>query len=115
MNRDQLYLIKPNFLDRGNMAFFCPECAQLVGLLDYYPALKQNLDVHLVDFQRPRPALVEILGAENQSCPVLILKAKPPSLPSNVEVLNASGHCFIQGANEIATYLALAYSSGLPH
>jgi hypothetical protein len=115
MNRDRLYLIKPNFLDRGNKTFFCPGCAQLVGLLDYYPVLKQNLDVHLVDFQRPRPALVELLGAENQGCPVLILKGKPTGLPSNVEMLHANGHCFIEGANEIATYLALTYPTGLPH
>jgi hypothetical protein len=102
MNRDRLYLIKPNFLDRGNKTFFCPGCAQLVGLLDYYPVLKQNLEVHLVDFQRPRPVLVELLGTENQSCPVLVLKEKPEALPSNDEVRQANGYFFIEGANEIA-------------
>ncbi len=115
MNRDRLYLIKPNFLDRGNKTFFCPGCAQLVGLFDYYPVLKQNLDVHLVDFQRPRPALVEHLGTENQSCPVLILRSEPQNPPSNIEMRQAGGHHFIEGADEIATFLAHAYSTGLPH
>jgi len=115
MNRDQLYLIRPNFFDQEITPYFCPGCAQMVGLLDYYPMLKQNLDVYLVDFQRPRPALVELLGEENQSCPVLILRNEPQSLPSNIKVRQINGHHFVEGANEIATFLAHAYSSGLPH
>lgn len=115
MNRDQLYLIKPNFLDQGGKTFFCPGCAQMVGLLDYYPALKQVLEVHLVDYLRPRPVLVELLGEENQSCPVLILQQKPQGLPTDVQIAKANGRYFIEGANEIATYLACAYSIGFPH
>jgi hypothetical protein len=114
MNRHQLYLIRPHFLDQGKGPFFCPGCAQMIGLLDYYPALKQDLDVCLVDFQRPRPALVELLGEENQSCPVLILRKEPQSPPSNVKMHQANGHYFVEGADEIATYLAQTCSSGLP-
>ena len=114
MNRDQLYLIKPDFLDRGNKTFFCPGCAQMVGLLEYYPALKQNVEIQLVDFQRPRPALVALLGEQNQSCPVLILRSAPPNLSANLEVRQANGLYFIEGAEEIATYLAHTYATGLP-
>jgi len=45
MNRDQLYLLKPNFFDNGKGPYFCPGCAQMVGLLDFYPLLKQRLSV----------------------------------------------------------------------
>jgi len=115
MNRHQLYLIRPNFLDQGKGPFFCPGCAQMIGLLDYYPALKQDLEVCVVDFQRPRLALVELLGEEYQSCPVLILRTAPRSLPSNVNMRQANGRYFVEGADEIAAYLAQACSSGLPH
>jgi hypothetical protein len=115
MNRDQLYLIRPDFPDHGGKTFFCPGCAQMTGLLNYYPALNQLLEVHLVDFPRPRPALVALLGAEHQSCPVLVLKAKPGNLPADVPVTEANGRHFIEGANEIATYLAHVHSTGFPH
>lgn len=115
MNRDQLFLISPNFLDRGGKAFFCPGCAQMLGMLDYYPVLKQVLEIRLVDFQRPRPALVELLGAENQSCPVLVLKEKPQNPPAGVPIGEANGRFFVEGPNEIATYLAHVHGIGLPH
>jgi hypothetical protein len=115
MKKDQLYLIKPNFLDRENQVFFCPGCAQMIGLLEYYPALKQSVEVHLVDFQRPRPALSGLLGEENQSCPVLVLKSEPQNRPAKINVQQANGYFFVEGADEIATCLAHAYSTGLPH
>lgn len=115
MNKDQLYLIRPDFLDQGKGPYFCPGCAQIVGLLEYYPRLKQSVEVQLVDFQRPRPILVESLGEENQSCPVLVLRAKPQGLPSHIKVLHSNGHCFVEGAAEIATYLAHVHSTSIPH
>jgi hypothetical protein len=67
MTRDQLYLLKPNFFDKGKGLFFCPGRAQMVGLLDFYPTLKHRLKVHYIDFSRPRPVLVGLLGEENWS------------------------------------------------
>jgi hypothetical protein len=115
MKHDQLYLIRPDFLDQGKGPYFCPGCAQMVGLLDYYPTLKQHLDVCLVDYQRPRPALVKLLGEENQSCPVLILGTKPQGLPTDIKVLSANGRCFIDDVTSIANYLAHVHSIGIPH
>lgn len=72
----KLFLLKPDFKDlkRGDdLSYFCPDCAIIEGLLSYYPRLRTELEVHYVDFIRPRQALIELLGEENQSCPVLIL------------------------------------------
>ena len=55
MTRDRLYLLKPHFMDAGKGPFFCPGCAQTVGLLEFYPALKEHLEVRYLDFPRPRP------------------------------------------------------------
>jgi hypothetical protein len=115
MERDRLYLLKPHFMDKGNGPYFCPGCAQMAGLLEFYPVLKQKLEVRYLDFPRPRPKLVELLGEENQSCPVLVLKQAPAGLPAGIPVQQSKRHSFIEGADEIARYLAHAYGSGIPH
>lgn len=33
MTQDRLYLLKAGFIDQGKGPYFCPECAQMVGLL----------------------------------------------------------------------------------
>jgi hypothetical protein len=73
---NKLFLLKADFkdLNRGpELKFFCADCALIEGLLSYYPHLRKELEVTYVDFQRPRPAIVDLIGEENQSCPVLIL------------------------------------------
>jgi hypothetical protein len=115
MNRDQLYLLKPDFLDNGKGPYFCPGCAEMAGLLEFYPMLKQHLNVHYVDFPRPRPELTSLLGEENQSCPVLVLTTVPPDLSSHLKVQQANGHAFVEGAGEIAEYLAHIHKSGISH
>ena len=112
---DHLYLLKPDFLDNGKGPYFCPGCAEIVGLLEFYPALKQHLDVHYIGFPRPRPELSPLLGEENQSCPVLVLRTIPPNLPSHPKMRRANGHAFVDGTREIAEYLAHAHGIGIPH
>ena len=87
----------------------------MAGLLEFYPALKHQLEVRYLEFSRPRPELVELLGVENQSCPVLVLKETPPGMPSTVPLQQSKGRWFVEGADEIARYLAHAYGIGIPH
>jgi len=115
MKRDRLYLLKPDFIDGGKGPYFCPGCAQVIGLLEFYPALKEKLELRYLDFSRPRPELVKLLGEENQSCPVLILKQPPTGAPSTVPLRQAKGHWFVEGADEISRYFAHAHGSGIPH
>jgi hypothetical protein len=68
-----------------------------------------------VDFPRPRPELAPLLGEENQSCPVLVLKELPADLPSALKVQHANGEVFVEGAREIAEYLAHVHGVGIPH
>lgn len=115
MKPDRLYLLKPQFMDGALGPYFCPGCAQMLGLLEFYPELKQHLEVRWVDYPRPRPELIELLGEENQSCPVLVL-GNPPSPSLAVPPLQESGgNWFVEGANEIATYLARVHRIGIPH
>jgi len=114
MNGDTLYLLKPGFHDQGKV-YFCPGCAEMIGLLEFYPDLKQQINIRYVDFQRPRPELVAALGEENQSCPVLILGAAAANAPSDIKVRYVNGRAFVEGSREIAEYLAHTRGTGLPH
>lgn len=114
MNHDRLYLLKPDFHDQGK-TYFCPGCAEMLGLLEFYPTLKRSIEIHYVDFPRPRPELAPVLGEENQSCPVLVIETVPPKLPSHLKVQKANGHAFVAGAREIAEYLAHVHGIGIPH
>ncbi len=114
MNRDKLFLLKADFLDQGEK-FYCPECAQLEGVLSFYPALREKLEVHYVDFPRPRPEVVREIGEANQSCPVLVLGSCDNEKCKDLSVKDANGKKFISGAEPIGNYLAKIYGVGKPH
>lgn len=115
MERDTLFLLRPDFMDGDRGPYFCPGCAELRGLLEFYPALKRVLDVRHVEFPRPRPELVELVGEENQSCPVLVLRGAPSGSGGDGLVQRAKGRFFVEGADAIARYLAGAHGTGMPH
>ncbi len=115
MKLDRLYLLKPGFMDKGKGPYFCPGCAQMVGLLEFYQALKKQLELRYLDFPRPRRELVELIGEENQSCPVLVLKDAPAGVPASIPFRQARGHWFVEGADEISRYLAHVRGIGIPH
>jgi hypothetical protein len=114
MALDTLFLLRHQFSDGPAHNYYCPDCAMIEGVLAYYPAVRQQLNVRYADFQRPRPEVVERLGSENQSCPVLILD--PSSQPAgDVPVQTANGQRFIAGWRGIAAYLHDRYDAGQPH
>lgn len=114
MNQDQLYLIKHDFIE-NDTAYYCPGCVELLGLLEIYPQLKPTIAIHYVDFARPRPPLVALLGEQHQSCPVLVLAKRPPNLPVDLELHEANGHDFVEGSRQIGEYLAHVHGIGFPH
>ena len=111
--KDRLYLLKPNFIDQGKV-YFCPGCAQVEGMLSFYPALRRKIDVHYIEFPRPRPSLVTEIGEDNQGCPKLVLGGEYQT-PQEVKASEAKGNRFISGPIEICRYLAAAYGVGEPH
>jgi hypothetical protein len=76
MGKHTLFILNPGFFDREEGPFFCPHNAAIEGLLKYAPELETKLDVRRIDFKRPRPAIVELLGKENQNTPVLVREKK---------------------------------------
>ena len=99
---EKLFLIKPNFQDttRGTgKKYFCPPCTLLEGVLSFYPELREKIEVNYVDFTRPRQTIIDLIGEENQSCPVLIL----------------GDGTFINDPDFITDYLAKKYGIGYGH
>ena len=64
MKKDRLFLLKPGFRDPAQPAqvFYCPGCAEIAGLLGFYPLLLERLEVHYIDYPRPRLELAPLLG-----------------------------------------------------
>lgn len=98
----KLFLLKPDFQDVNRNAetkYFCPPCALIEGVLSFYPRLRNELEITYVDFVRPRPAIIELIGEANQSCPVLVLE----------------DGSFLNDADEIIQHLTVNHQIGLPH
>lgn len=72
---DRLFLLKPGFEDPAypGRVFYCWHCALLEGVLASFPELAERLEVERIEWSRPRRRIVELLGEENQSLPVLLL------------------------------------------
>jgi hypothetical protein len=110
MSRDTLYLLPPGFEDRGERQF-CPECAEIWGVLAYYPALKETLDVVYVSVAHPRGALVERLGEGNWNSPTLVLGAAS----ADADGVKQSGEVrYLDSARSIARYWAGLYGTAVP-
>ena len=111
--KDTLFVLRPGFTDKAT-TFFCPFSAQVVGLLAYYPQIKESLDVIELDFPKPRHPLSDLLGENHQSAPMLVLGGEPTPVP-NVHVQEANGHHFVEKTIEILRYLAATRSVPGPH
>jgi glutaredoxin len=112
--RDTLFLLTPGFTDQGTR-WFCPYCAQVTGMLTYFPALRDTLDIVEVDYAKPRQAIVALVGEEHQSCPVLVLGDEAPATVEGVRIDEAHGRRFVKATLEILRYLAATRGLPLPH
>lgn len=88
MSGDRLFLLKPGFEDpdQPGRFFVCPHCNAIEGLLASFPGLATQIEVHRLPFL-PRTALVEILGEQHQSLPVLVFDETQP-VPEDAGVAN---------------------------
>jgi hypothetical protein len=114
-SRDQLFLLRPSFADAkaGAGLFHCPFSARIEGLLSFYPFLRSRMDVHYLDFSRPRTPIVDLIGPDHQSCPVLVLAPANADAPGATR--SPTGRSFISDSAAISTYFAHAHGVPAPH
>lgn len=120
LTRDVLFLLTPDFEDapRGDRPFFCPETALVEGMLAFYPKLRAALDIHYIDFQKPRAGIVALLGDRVQNCPILVLSDESVVRfggREDVKVGESCGRAYIAKDIEICRYLSTRYGAGEPH
>jgi hypothetical protein len=104
--KDQLYLLRPGFMNAGIGPLYCGDSLPVEGLLSFFPQLRTVLDVHYLEFPRPRAALVDTLGAENQGIPVLILANDREVADLDLVPKQAKGRRFFADEKSIRRYLS---------
>jgi len=112
MSGDRLFLLKPGFEDPEHPGrfFICPHCNAIEGLLASFPGLATQIEVHRLSFARPRTGIVELLGEQHQSLPVLVFDDNQ-SVPDDVGIANSRR--FLDSSERILRYLADRYA--FPH
>ena len=105
MSRDRLLLLSPGFADAKHpgVAFVCPHCIPVEGLLAAAPELASRLDIERLPYPRPRPVVIAALDEANQSLPVLILGDEHPA-PADAKTLGSTR--FVSDPNRILALLA---------
>jgi hypothetical protein len=114
MTRDRLFLLKPDFEDPAypGQRFYCWHCALLEGVLASFPSLQSKIDVERIAWPRPRQAVVEIVGEDNQSLPLLVLAA---DAPDELATGKFQGQRFVDGKDAILTVLSRRHGIPRPH
>lgn len=71
---DTLFLVKPGFEDPAfpGQEFYCWHCALIEGVLASFPERAAKLSVKRVDWPKPRTEVIEAVGVEHQSLPLLV-------------------------------------------
>lgn len=104
--KDQLYLLRPGFYNAGLGPLYCGDSLPVEGMLSFFPQLRTILDVHYLEFPRPRAALVSALGEEFQGIPVLILADERVIEDEESTPKEAKGKRFFADERSIRRYLS---------
>ncbi len=112
MTRDILFLLAPGFED-DNRREYCPECAEMWGVLSYFPAVREALEIRYQPIAHPRPGLVGMLGEGAWNCPTLVLAAGADPGP-HAEAKTARGLRYLDSARDIGKYFAHLYGTPFP-
>lgn len=117
MPRDILFLLPATFVDPGldGSSFHCPACMHVEGLLACYPQLRDVLDIRYVDYERPREALVALLGGAHQGCPVLVVADETGMVFKDTARSAETGRLFVDGPVAITAYLAQTHGIAPAH
>ncbi|MGO4706927.1 DUF3088 domain-containing protein [Microvirga sp. 2MCAF38] len=114
MKRDKLFILKPDFEDPAypGKRFYCWHCALIEGVLVSFPDLVSKLDVERVAWSRPRARVIDMVGEENQSLPLLVLA---DDAPTELAAQSYNGRRFISDKDAILRALSLRHGFPEPH
>ena len=110
--KDRLFLLRPGFFNSAHGPLYCSDSVPIEGLLGFFPQLRELIDIRYLEYSRPRQPLIQVLGADHQSLPVLIIAGKQKMRDGNLEFKTAGTELFIDDEKLIRHYLSVQY--GLP-
>ena len=110
MAHDTLFMLAPGFEDNARREF-CPECAELFGILAYFPAIREAVEIVHVGITHPRAPINAVLGEGNFNAPTLVL-AEGTDSPNGVSFKTANGRKYMDSTRAIAALWAARY--GIP-
>ena len=115
IDRDTIFLLKPDFEDPAwpEQRFYCWHCALIDGGLASFPNLQGSLAVRHIAWSKPRTEIVDILGADHQSLPVMILNSS--EISSSLQTNTANGYTFIDDKDAILQALSERHDFPVPH
>ncbi|MFZ4685958.1 MAG: DUF3088 family protein [Hyphomonadaceae bacterium] len=70
--KDTLFILAAPFQD-GGFEWYCNDCATLEGALLVNPHWNEKIEVQRIGFPRPRKEIVDLVGADWQGCPMLVM------------------------------------------
>ena len=111
--KDQLFLLRPGFHNAGLGPLYCKDSMAIEGLLSFCPDLRGLVDVHYMEFPRPRAALVDALGEDHQSVPVIVLADETAIQDGGIQAKSANGHRYIDDEGMIRRYLSTQFDQPL--
>ncbi|QVN21158.1 DUF3088 domain-containing protein [Burkholderia pyrrocinia] len=107
--KDTLFILRPGFFKDSEGPFYCGDSVSVEGLLSFYPQLRDAVDVEYIDAPRPRQPIVALIGADNQSAPVLVLGDGRAPNDSALAIREHNGRRFIDSPADIRRYLSSQY------
>jgi len=115
MSRDRIFLLQPGFEDpkQPGKSFFCPYSNQIEGVLASHPGLAAAVEIQRLPYPRPRRPVVDLVGEENQSLPLLVLGEGHP-VPSDAATA-PSGLRYLSDTRRILEVLAERHGIPQPH
>ena len=114
MKRDKLFLLQPDFEDPAypGQRFYCWHCALMEGVLASFPGLLSQIDVERIAWPKPRQAVVNLVGTENQSVPLLVFA---DNASADFATQSFQGRRFVEGKDAILSALSKRYGIPDPH
>lgn len=114
MNRDKLFLLRPDFEDPAypGQRFYCWHCALMEGVLASFPESAKRLDLERIEWPRPRLPVIGLVGEGNQSLPLLVLA---DGATSTHQTGTYEGRVFIAEKDKILAVLSERHGFPDPH
>jgi hypothetical protein len=110
--KDQLFMLKPGFFDGEHGPFYCGDGIAIEGLLGMFPVLRNAIDIHYVEFTKPRSAIAGQIGVANQSVPVLVIA--DPAAATGFAFKSGQDKFFLDDQLQIRQYLSQRYGVATP-